>query len=61
MGLKTQLCDMLVQKSFEGRASIDWPRFGAFAAFGLVYLGGVQYVVYNRLMPALFPRVVPFA
>jgi hypothetical protein len=42
-GMKTSFSDLLVQKVVERREFVDWNRNGAFASFGFVYLGGVQY------------------
>ena len=60
---KATLADVCVQHWLEG---VDWQQVDArrtlgFAAFGLVYLGGVQSLVYYRLYPALFPKAVAFA
>jgi hypothetical protein len=46
-GMKTAFSDLLVQKVVERREYIDWNRNGAFATFGLLYLGGVQYFLYG--------------
>ena len=46
---KTAGCDILVQKVVEKREEIDVKRTTTFAAFGLFYLGGVQYMIYVPL------------
>ena len=60
-GLKTSFSDLLVQKVVEQREKVDWKRNAAFAAFGFVYLGGVQYMIYVPLFSRLFPRASAFA
>ncbi|GAX83203.1 hypothetical protein CEUSTIGMA_g10629.t1 [Chlamydomonas eustigma] len=60
-GLKTCGCDLLVQKVIEKREEIDWRRNSAFAAFGLFYLGGVQYAIYVPIFGRLFPNAASFA
>jgi Ca2+-binding EF-hand superfamily protein len=47
--------DILVQKSIEHRATIDWPRVGAFGAFGAVYMGFCQYFLFVHGLAYLFP------
>jgi hypothetical protein len=59
-GFKTSLSDLLVQKVVERREQIDWKRNAAFASFGFVYLGGVQYMIYVPLFGRLFPRTAAF-
>lgn len=46
---KTSAADMVAQKVVEQKSEIDWKRHAMFASFGLVYLGGFQYWLYNRL------------
>ena len=66
--VKTSAADLIVQISVEGRAllanlrhdeqprqCVDWRRNIFFAGFGAFYLGGVQYALYTKLMPQLFP------
>lgn len=60
-GIKTSLCDLMVQKVVEKREEIDWRRNGAFAAFGFCYLGGVQYSLYVPIFSRLFPNAASFA
>ena len=57
---KTSAADLLVQKYIEKREEVDWKRNGAFAAFGLVYLGGVQYAIYVPVFSRLFPSASTF-
>lgn len=64
MGLscvKTSFSDLLVQKVVEKRENIDWKRNLAFATFGFVYLGGVQYAIYVPFFGRLFPQAARFA
>jgi predicted amino acid-binding ACT domain protein len=58
---KTSGSDLLVQKVVEQRDEVDWKRNIAFGTFGLVYLGGVQYVLYVNVFQRLFPRAASFA
>lgn len=51
----------MVQKVVEKRDHIDWRRTAAFGSFGLIYLGGVQYVLYVPLFSRLFPNAAAFA
>lgn len=59
--IKTTGCDLMVQKVVEKRENIDWKRTTAFGAFGLFYLGGVQYYIYVPLFSRLFPNAASFA
>ena len=52
---------MIVQTTIEKRDRVDWRRNAVFAAFGAVYLGGVQYFLYCALFPRLFPSTAIFA
>ena len=54
-GAKTCLADILVQKTYEQRESIDWRRNFVFSSFGLCYLGAFQYVQYSIWFPRIFP------
>ena len=60
---KTSASDLMVQLGLEKREfkDIDWRRNSAFAAFGLLYLGGVQYTIYVPVFSRLFPGTVAFA
>lgn len=60
-GIKTSFSDLLVQKVVERREEIDWRRNAAFATFGFVYLGGVQYTLYVPVFGRLFPGAATFA
>ena len=60
-GFKTSFSDLLVQKVVERREHVDWKRNGAFATFGFVYLGGVQYSIYVTLFSRMFPQAAKFA
>eukprot|EP00928_Gymnodinium_smaydae_P036258 TRINITY_DN25361_c0_g2_i1.p1 TRINITY_DN25361_c0_g2~~TRINITY_DN25361_c0_g2_i1.p1 ORF type:complete len:202 (-),score=26.02 TRINITY_DN25361_c0_g2_i1:189-794(-) len=52
-GTKNFACDLAVQKSTTD--SYDVRRAGLFTAFGLFYVGGVQYFIFNRVFPSLIP------
>lgn len=53
---KTSLADFFAQSIVERKAwgEIDWRRNAAFSLFGLGYLGGFQYFLYNKLFPRVF-------
>jgi hypothetical protein len=51
---------VLVQKVIERREKIDWKRNAAFACFGFIYLGGVQYSLYVPIFGRLFPSAQAF-
>ena len=59
-GCKTSFSDLLVQKVIERKEEIDWKRNSAFAAFGFIYLGGVQYMLYVPIFSRLFPGTASF-
>lgn len=50
-----------MQKVVERREKVDWRRNMAFAAFGFVYLGGVQYSLYVPIFSRMFPNAASFA
>jgi len=62
--LKTWLADMIVQLT-DGRGKlgrgIDWNRSGAFAAFGFLYIGLVQWVLYVSVMTYICPNAISFS
>jgi len=60
-GFKTSFSDLLVQKVVEQREKVDWKRNAAFATFGFIYLGGVQYTIYVPIFGRLFPGAARFA
>lgn len=60
-GVKTSVVDLLVQKVVERKEEVDWKRNAAFATFGFVYLGGIQYFIYVPLFGRLFPNAAKFA
>jgi hypothetical protein len=60
-GSKTSLSDLLVQKVVEKRENVDWRRNAAFASFGFLYLGVVQYTLYVPVFGRLFPNAASFA
>jgi Mpv17 / PMP22 family/ACT domain len=59
-GMKTSGSDLLVQTVIERRDKIDWYRNGAFATFGFLYLGGIQYMIYVPFFGTLFPYTKTF-
>lgn len=60
-GCKTSCSDLLVQKVVERREHVDWRRNAAFAAFGFIYLGGIQYTLYVPIFGRMFPGAAAFA
>lgn len=61
-GFKTSFSDLLVQKVVERKdwKDVDWKRNAAFATFGFIYLGGVQYAIYVPLFGRMFPGTARF-
>ena len=59
-GCKTSCSDLLVQKVVERKEKVDWRRNLAFASFGFIYLGGVQYMLYVPIFGRLFPGTAKF-
>jgi predicted amino acid-binding ACT domain protein len=60
-GFKTSFSDLMVQKVIERKEKVDWKRNAAFAAFGFIYLGGIQYMIYVPFFGRLFPAASAFA
>mmetsp|Transcript_14697 Transcript_14697/g.40884 ORF Transcript_14697/g.40884 Transcript_14697/m.40884 type:complete len:439 (-) Transcript_14697:1831-3147(-) len=60
-GVKTCLMDLLVQKVVDQKEKIDWRRNAAFATFGFIYLGSVQYAIYVPIFGRIFPNAAKFA
>lgn len=58
---KTTFCDYMVQRYVEKREALDYRRLAFFSAFGLGYLGGVQYAIYVPVFGRLFPNAAAFA
>jgi len=53
-GTKNLLCDVAVQcYTNPAERTIDWRRASMFGGFGFGYVGGVQYVLLNRIFPAV--------
>jgi protein Mpv17 len=46
---KTITADIIAQKVIEKRENIDYRRLGVFGTFGCVYLGGWQYLLFNKV------------
>lgn len=62
--VKTWLADMIVQLTdVRGKLDrgIDWNRSAAFAAFGFLYIGLVQWVLYVSVMTSLCPNAISFS
>jgi len=62
-GLKTVAADLTVQTVVEKKQlhEVDKRRTITFGLFGVGYLGGVQYAVFNKVLPAMWPRASNFA
>ena len=58
-------CPGLIAWDQHRLSAAPWPdacrRTTAFGAFGLLYLGGVQYYIYVPLFSRLFPNAASFA
>ena len=54
-GAKTLAADELVQRFLEQRETVDRRRSAVFLGFGLFQVGWVQYLLYSRYFPMLFP------
>jgi len=61
--VKTWTADAVVQSIEKRRnsSSFDWQRSLAFATFGLLYVGLLQWVLYVSLLTWLFPDAMVFA
>ena len=59
--VKCTCCDLLIQTVVEDRPAVDLRRVAGFALFGFVSCGCVQYAVYMKLFPRLFPLSSRFA
>ncbi|KNC49473.1 peroxisomal membrane family protein [Thecamonas trahens ATCC 50062] len=57
---KTSAADALVQVVVEQREAFDWRRNLGFAAFGCLYLGGLQYAMFVPMFRRLFPYTDEF-
>jgi hypothetical protein len=65
---KTWFADVIVQLSERSRAStagaewsFDWRRSSAFAVFGCVYIGLIQWMFYISIFSMLCPNAIRFA
>lgn len=59
--VKTSAADYLVQKHLEKKEKIDWRRNMVFTAFGGLYLGGFQWLIYVTAFRRWFPNMDKFA
>ena len=53
-GLKNATADYMIQTRFEDakeNGGVSMKRLVTFTTFGLFYVGGVQYIVFNRMLP----------
>ena len=55
MGIKATAADVLVQTVVEKREKLVTERVAAFAAFGTIHQGIVQYLVFNMIIERIFP------
>jgi hypothetical protein len=61
---KTWVADLIVQLGEQrrvGAKGFDWWRSVAFALFGLLYIGLMQWVLYVTILTSLFPDAMMFA
>ena len=47
--IKTASADIITQKYLENKKELDLQRLSVFTSFGLVYLGGWQHFLFNKL------------
>lgn len=59
--MKTWSADFVVQMTVERRNGFDWRRSLFFAAFGLLYIGLLQWLLYVTILTWIFPAAVVFA
>jgi hypothetical protein len=52
--IKTASADILIQTQVERCEEVDWKRVGLFTAFGSVYFGGFQYLLYVKCFSRWF-------
>lgn len=58
---KMTAADLFTQKVVESRVQIDWQRTAGFASFGFVQIGVIQYNVFSKVLPRLFPGATRLA
>lgn len=54
---KNLLCDTFAQKGLQGKEHMDFRRLGAFAFFGIFYIGCTQYMFYNKIFPLVTSKI----
>lgn len=59
--VKMTSADLFTQRFLEERREVDAKRTMTFAAFGVVQIGVIQYTIFCRVLPALFPYTSVFA
>jgi|EP00945_MAST-04E_sp_MAST-4E-sp1_P005587 hypothetical protein len=60
-GLKNATADYMIQTRFEDakeNGGVSMKRLVTFTTFGLFYVGGVQYIVFNRMLPRFLPGLL---
>ena len=57
-GLKNFAADYIIQTKFEQEGSLNYRRMFVFTSFGLLYVGGAQYMIFNRILPRFLPGLL---
>ena len=60
-GLKNATADFIIQTRFEEpgeSGGISLKRIVTFTTFGLLYVGGAQYIIFNRILPKFLPGLL---
>ena len=61
-GMKNVTADLIIQTQLEGRrvlttpgdddSAVNWTRTAVFGLFGLAYVGGAQFYLFNKVLPS---------
>jgi len=60
-GINNVGVDLSVQAATRDRgeiSAIDWRRASVFGAFGVVWIGGAQFMIFNRFLPTVLPGLL---
>ncbi len=55
--LKNFTADYVIQTNFENK-ELNYHRLVVFTSFGLLYVGGAQYIILNRILPRFLPGLL---
>eukprot|EP00943_MAST-04B_sp_MAST-4B-sp1_P003293 g3293.t1 len=62
--LKNFTADYVIQTKFENKKQVgetnnlNYHRMAVFTSFGLLYVGGAQYIILNRILPRFLPGLL---